>query len=150
MRVFLFALLAFLLPVCAGAQEAVRVTVRPQQVYIERASSGQLLNFDFLLENLTADKLRITAIRVRVFDGSGRLVVKRSLDDHGLSPAIETVPQTEPAGRGPAPPPSRLSRRRNSRAAARSTSSTPSTPSPERSTSRLLNTSFFSPPPTMG
>ena len=29
---------------------AVRVTVRPQQVYIERASSAQLLNFDFLLE----------------------------------------------------------------------------------------------------
>jgi hypothetical protein len=99
MRVFLIALMAFLSPVRAGAQEAVRVTVRPQPVYIERAPSGQLLNFDFLLENLTADKLKITAIRVRVFDGAGRLVVKRTLDDHGLSPAIETIPQTEIAGR---------------------------------------------------
>jgi hypothetical protein len=100
MRVFLFALMAFLSPARAGAQEAVRVTVRPQQVYIERTSSGQLLNFDFLLENLTADKLRITAICVRVFDRAGSLVVKRTLDDHGLSPGIETIPKTELAGRG--------------------------------------------------
>ena len=80
--------------------ESVRVTVRPQQVYVERASSGQLLNFDFLPENLTAEKLTLAAIRVRVFDRAGRLVLKRSLDAHGLSPAIETVPKTEIAARG--------------------------------------------------
>ena len=99
MRVLLFALMAFLSPARAGA-ETVRVTVRPQQVYIERASSAQLLNFDFLLENLTADKLRISAIRVHVFDSQGRLILKRLLDDHGLSPGIETIPKTEIAGRG--------------------------------------------------
>ncbi|HWT02267.1 MAG TPA: M23 family metallopeptidase [Pyrinomonadaceae bacterium] len=99
MRLFLLAVVAFLFPSPAGA-ESVRVTVRPQQVYVERASSGQLLNFDFLLENLTPDKLRLTAIRVRVLDRAGRLVLKRSLDAHGLSPAIETVPKTEIAGRG--------------------------------------------------
>lgn len=99
MRVLLFALMAVLSPARADA-DAVRVTVRPQQVYIERASSGQLLNFDFLLENLTADKLRITAIRVYVFDPRGRLVLKRLLDEHGLSPGIETIPKKEIAGRG--------------------------------------------------
>lgn len=99
MRVFLFALVAFLSPARAEA-DAVRVTVRPQQVYIERASSGQLLNFDFLLENLTASKLRLSAIRVYVFDRGGRLVLKRLLDEHGLSPGIETIPKTELAGHG--------------------------------------------------
>lgn len=89
------------LPQPARAQaEAVRVTVRPQQVYVERASSGQLLNFDFLLENLTAGKLRLVAVRAYVLDGGGRLALKRSLDAHGLSPGIETVPETEIAGRG--------------------------------------------------
>ena len=45
MRVLLFALLALLPPARADA-EAVRVMVRPEQVYIERASSGRLLNLE--------------------------------------------------------------------------------------------------------
>lgn len=99
MRVLLFALIT-LLPAAHADAQAVRVTVRPEQVYVERASSNQLLNFDFLLENPTADKLRIAAIRVRVFDRAGRLVLKRVLDEHGLSPGIETLPRREIDGRG--------------------------------------------------
>ena len=58
----LFAVLAWL--PCAD-DGAVRVTVKPQQVYIERGPSNQLLNFDFLLENLTPERLRLTSIRIK-------------------------------------------------------------------------------------
>ena len=66
MRLLLFALLT-LLPQSRADAEAVRVTVRPERVYFGWASSNQSLNFDFLLENLTADALRITAMSVRTF-----------------------------------------------------------------------------------
>lgn len=51
---------------CAGTRlsddEAVKVTVKPGTVYIERSETGQHLNFDFLLENRTDRELLLTGV----------------------------------------------------------------------------------------
>jgi hypothetical protein len=62
---------------CAGsglpAGEAVKVTVKPDTVYIERSETGQHLNFDFLLENRTDRELLLTGVELSAFDDRGRL-----------------------------------------------------------------------------
>ena len=52
---------------------AVRVTVKPDPVYVERSEIGQHLNFEFLLGNLTDEELLLTGIEVSIFDDGGRL-----------------------------------------------------------------------------
>lgn len=52
---------------------AVRVTVKPDQAYVERSETGQHLNCDFLLENLTDKDLLLTGIELSVFGDGGRL-----------------------------------------------------------------------------
>lgn len=94
---FLFALVAFL---PAVRTDAVRITIKPQQVFIEQSAANQLLNFDFLLENLTKDKLLISSIRVSVFDENKKLLVRRLVDQHGLSPSIQTIPKVEIEAQG--------------------------------------------------
>jgi hypothetical protein len=56
----------------SGNGAAVRVTVKPDTVYVERSETGQHLNHDFLLENLT-DDLLLTGIELSVFGDGGRL-----------------------------------------------------------------------------
>jgi Peptidase family M23 len=51
----------------------VRVTVKPDIAYVERSETGQHLNCDFLLENLTNEELLLTGVELSVFDDSGRL-----------------------------------------------------------------------------
>jgi hypothetical protein len=53
--------------------EAVKVTVKPDTVYIERSETGQHLNFDFLLENRTDRELLLTGVELSAFDDRGRL-----------------------------------------------------------------------------
>lgn len=60
--------------------EAVKVSVKPDPVYIERSESGQHLNFDFLLENGTEQELLLTSIEVSVFDAGERLLSRDFID----------------------------------------------------------------------
>lgn len=53
---------------------AVRVTVKPDTVAVERSETGQHLNCDFLLENLTDEELLLTGVELSVFGDGGRLV----------------------------------------------------------------------------
>ena len=59
--------------VMSGNGAAVRVTVKPDAVYVERSEAGQHLNHDFLLENNLADDLLLTGVELSVFDDGGRL-----------------------------------------------------------------------------
>jgi hypothetical protein len=52
---------------------AVGVIVKPDTVYVERSETGQHLNCDFLLTNLTDQELLLTSIELSVFDDGGRL-----------------------------------------------------------------------------
>jgi hypothetical protein len=62
---------------CAGTGladgDAVKVTVKPDTVYIERSETGQHLNFDFVLENRTDRELLLTGVELSAFDDRGRL-----------------------------------------------------------------------------
>src|SRR5688572_23401010 len=53
---------------------AVRVIVKPDNVYVERSEAGQHVNCDFLLENLTGDELLLSGIELSVFGDGGQLV----------------------------------------------------------------------------
>jgi hypothetical protein len=72
--------------------EAVKVTVRPDPVYVERSESGQHLNFDFLLENRTEQELLLTSVEVSVFDARGRLL-RRDFVDRFSRVSLELTPR---------------------------------------------------------
>lgn len=87
----LFVLLAFV-PFTGAINESVRVTAKPQQIYIEKGASGQYLNFDFVVENLTDDTLFVSSIEVSVSDGKDKLILRKFVDGNGTSPSIQIVP----------------------------------------------------------
>jgi hypothetical protein len=73
--------------------------VLPPRVYVERSGVGQLLNFDLYLKNGGSEDVRLASIAVEVLDGSGDVVLRRVVDEHGLRPAIETIRERDvPAG----------------------------------------------------
>lgn len=75
--------------------DAVKITVKPEPVYFEQSASSKYLNFDFLLENTTPGKLKIDSIKVSIFDDKNKFVMRRMIDNHGLSPGILTIPKIE-------------------------------------------------------
>jgi len=70
----------------------VSLELLPARVYVERAAAGRLLNFDLRLTNTGLEDRRLTAVEVEVLDRAGTRVLKRVADEHGLRPAIETIP----------------------------------------------------------
>lgn len=90
-----------LLPLLAalGAADTARVVVtpRPERAYVETRVQ-QNLNFDFEVENRTADTLRLRSVEVSVFDRAGRLVLRKFIDGNGVQPGIGTVPERAWAG----------------------------------------------------
>ena len=75
--------------------QAVRVTAQPRRVIVERSASGQLVNCDLAVENLTDETLTINEIEVSVFDARGALVLRKFVNDNGGRPSIHTVPVRE-------------------------------------------------------
>ena len=88
------AVLGFALAARTGCAqvEAVRVTVKPDPVYIERSESGQHLNFDFLLGNRTGQELLLTSVEVSVLDARGRLL-RRDFIDRFSRVSLELTPR---------------------------------------------------------
>jgi hypothetical protein len=87
--------LALISPIITN-QEAVEITAKPDQIYIERSDAGQHLNFDFILKNQTGEKLLINKIELSVLDSAGKLARREFYDEYGRSslelvvrPAIE-------------------------------------------------------------
>jgi len=73
--------------------------ILPPRVYVERTGVGQLLNFDLHLKNDGLEDVRLASVALEVLDGSGAVVLRRVVDEHGLRPAIETIPERNiPAG----------------------------------------------------
>src|SRR5215472_13483979 len=87
---------ALAIPVRSGAapdtQEAVKVTVKPDTVYIERSETGQHLNFDFLLENRTDRELLLTGVELSAFDDRGQLA-RRDFVNRFSRVSLELIPR---------------------------------------------------------
>jgi len=95
-----FTTVWFLLPLCASAETSrVKITAKPNQIWIERGSCGQYLNFDFVVENTTGETLNISLVEVSVFDRAEKLEVQRHLDGSGFSPNILLIPNREIASK---------------------------------------------------
>jgi murein DD-endopeptidase MepM/ murein hydrolase activator NlpD len=72
--------------------QAIKVTVRPAVVYVERSDLGQHLSCDFLLENVTDRDLRLTSIELSVFDEQGRLARREFVNRYSRI-SLELTPQ---------------------------------------------------------
>jgi peptidase M23-like protein len=81
---------------CAGTGlvegDAVKVTVKPDTVYIERSETGQHLNFDFLVENRTDRELLLTGVELSAFDDRGRLA-RRDFVNRFSRVSLELTPR---------------------------------------------------------
>ena len=97
----LFLVLLTLLPTAQGA-DAVKVAAAPARVYVERSAAGQLVNFDFVVENLTGEALSIVEIEVSVHDARGALVLRKFVNDNGAQPSVWTIHNRELAPRAAA------------------------------------------------
>jgi murein DD-endopeptidase MepM/ murein hydrolase activator NlpD len=77
-------------------QTAVTVAAKPAQIHIVRSDLGQHLNFDFILNNQTDEKLIINKVELSVTDAAGKLARREFYDEYGRNslelartPAIE-------------------------------------------------------------
>ena len=95
-------LVALILAAILGSpwQRPLQVTVHPQTVYLEKGATHQFLNFDFMFENPTDERLQLELIRMSAFDEEGRLLRRLRLDRNAVSPSMNTLPTAELEGGG--------------------------------------------------
>ena len=78
---------------------ALSLELLPPRMYVEPTALGQLLNFDLLFANAGDRAYELTSVALEVFDRDRARVFRRVLDEHGLRPAIHTIPdRIVPAG----------------------------------------------------
>ncbi|HEY7421393.1 MAG TPA: M23 family metallopeptidase [Gaiellaceae bacterium] len=73
----------------------VAVSALPARVFREELDGATALQFDLQLENNTDRSLRLTGIDYLGFDGQEALVLRRTVDEHGLRPGIEVIPERD-------------------------------------------------------
>jgi peptidase M23-like protein len=76
----------------AAAAQNVKIVAKPDIVYIERSESGQHLNFDFLLENQTTNRLILSGVTVSVFDERDRLTRREFVNEYSRA-SLEILPR---------------------------------------------------------
>src|SRR5688572_22615577 len=86
-------LLTWLTSTNAGAQN-VKIVAKPDIVYIERSESGQHLNFDFLLENRTSNRLILSGVTVSVLDERDRLIRREFVNEYSRA-SLELLPRRD-------------------------------------------------------
>jgi len=86
-------LIVFALISVAGwaQQPQVSVRVQPETVYLERTSAGQLLNFDFVLTNTSAQPLKLISIEVSALDHSGKVQARKLINSDGERASIDVI-----------------------------------------------------------
>jgi len=78
-----------------------QVTVVPEQPLLERTLYGQAMNCDFRIANRGSEALELRVVNLAVRDRSGALIAKLELNDNGIAPGIEIVPNRKlEAGKG--------------------------------------------------
>ena len=93
---------ALLLAAVTYDTTAVKVTVEPRPAYIQQTSSAQLVNFDLIVENTTAEPLDVDEVKISVHDATGKLVLRKFLDGNGTRPSIRTIDVGEVPAKGKA------------------------------------------------
>ncbi len=93
-RIACFLALLFVASFAIAQQPPFTVEVQPDPVYIEHSDGEQLLNFDFVVTNHTAEPVTVGTIQVSVYDRAGKLQARKFVNNNGARPSIETIGST--------------------------------------------------------
>lgn len=83
---FIFAFFTFSQNLSAATEneQSVRIGIEPKTVLIERTAASQNTSFDFFIENLGAETLRVSKIELSIYDQRGDLQLRKFLTAAGL------------------------------------------------------------------
>jgi Peptidase family M23 len=84
----------------AAVTQSLQITVVPAQPLLERTLYGQAMNCDFRIANPGSEELELRVVKLDVRDKSGALVARLELNDNGIAPGIEIVPNRKLAAGG--------------------------------------------------
>jgi murein DD-endopeptidase MepM/ murein hydrolase activator NlpD len=85
----------------AGAlAQSLQVTVVPAQPLLERTLYGLAMNCDFRIVNRGSQELELRVVNLDVRDRNGALIARLELNDNGIAPGIEIVPNRRLAAGG--------------------------------------------------
>ena len=87
------ALLLLLISYTTSAQDNMLIEAKPATIWIEKGNHKQIINFDFLVTNKSADTLSLDKLSVSVFDKDNNLIQTRFLDNNGTAPSILLLPK---------------------------------------------------------
>jgi hypothetical protein len=76
-----------------AVEPVVRLSSGPSTVRVEQLPDRQDLNFEIFIDNRGATPLSLRVLQVSAFDAAGRLLLRRQLDDNGVRPSIQTLPE---------------------------------------------------------
>ena len=58
-------------------KEELRIKIVHENVYVEKGEFVQYLNFDFLIENLSEEKLKLIEILIHAYDNEDKLICRK-------------------------------------------------------------------------
>jgi hypothetical protein len=95
-------LASLILAAMAVDTAAVKVTIEPRPAYIEQTVTGQLVNFDLIVDNTAGEPLDVDEVQVSVYDRANQLVLRKFVDGNGTRPSIRTIDVAEVPAKGKA------------------------------------------------
>jgi len=78
----------------AAESSPFRISLSPISPFIEIRNRRKIVNFDVIAQNRSAVAYRLVCIRLKVYDGSGRLEIERELNNNGNPPGLDVIGQT--------------------------------------------------------
>jgi hypothetical protein len=67
------------------------IVTKPANPFIEKHKNQQFVNFDLLVKNAGQTTYTLVSIKLSVFDGKGKLEIKREMNENGRPPALNVI-----------------------------------------------------------
>jgi Peptidase family M23 len=67
------------------------IAAKPTRPFIEKHKNQQFVNFDLLVKNAGHTAYALVSIKLSVFDGQGKLEIKREMNENGRPPALNVI-----------------------------------------------------------
>jgi len=78
----------------AAASSPIHISLSPHSPYIEIRKGRKIVNFDMIVQNRSAVTYKLVCIRLKVYDGDGRLEIERELNNNGNPPGLDLIGKT--------------------------------------------------------
>ena len=93
MRIFtIFTCITLFVHCHVFSQYAISIEVKPAKILIEKGESRQYINFDFLVNNASADSFTLTRLSISILNATDKIIHSRFLDNNGTAPSIFIIP----------------------------------------------------------